>query len=121
MKITLNWPDPRLSPNASSKLPGWEKTAAKNAAKWEVTARVKQVGVKRPSLRAEGPIPVRVTFFPPALNRKRDQDNMLASMKAHFDALSKALGVDDSRFEYTLARGLPEGPGKVTVEINDAD
>ena len=45
----------------------------------------------------DGPIPVRITFYPPDA-RRRDDDNMIGSFRAARDGIADALGVDDRRF-----------------------
>ena len=48
----------------------------------------------------------------------RDLDNLLASMKADFDGLSEALGVDDQLFNpLTLRRGEQVKGGAVVLEV----
>jgi crossover junction endodeoxyribonuclease RusA len=44
---------------------------------------------------------VHLVFYPPD-RRNRDDDNMLASMKAGLDGLADALKVDDSNFRVTF-------------------
>jgi crossover junction endodeoxyribonuclease RusA len=57
-----------------------------------------------------------VTFQPPD-KRRRDRDNLQASLKAHFDGIADALGVNDSLFVPTYAIGEPVKGGAVRVEI----
>ena len=64
-----------------------------------------------------GTLPLTVTFCAPD-KRRRDLDNLLAGLKADFDGVSQALGVDDQLFEpITLKRGPTGRPGKVVLEI----
>lgn len=114
MIITLPWPDKRLSPNARLH---WRKRvgpkqAAKIAAGWATVA----AKVHRDDLPLEGPIPITVTFYAPD-NRRRDMDNLIASLKAAQDGIADALGVDDHRFEPSYRRGEPCKPGRVEIEI----
>lgn len=61
---------------------------------------------------AQGPIPIRLDFFPPDRAR-RDDDNVVASFKAGRDGVADALKVDDSRFATTTV--LHEEPRSCVV------
>lgn len=61
-----------------------------------------------------------IQFCPPN-RRKRDLDNMLASLKATLDGLSDAMGVDDSGWSLTLTRGEPVKGGAVFITIQEQD
>ena len=64
-----------------------------------------------------GTLALAVTFHAPD-KRRRDLDNLLASMKADFDGLSQALGVDDQLFNpLTLRRGEQVKGGAVVLEV----
>lgn len=62
----------------------------------------------------EGGIALRFDFHPPD-KRRRDLDNMLASIKAGVDGIADALGVDDQRFGFWLSREAPIKGGKIVV------
>ena len=65
--------------------------------------------------------PVRLTFlFCAPDSRRRDLDNMLASMKSAIDGIALALDMDDSKFSLVLARGAPVKGGQVEITIEDA-
>jgi crossover junction endodeoxyribonuclease RusA len=113
--VVLPWPDPRLSPNAREDrraISGVRK-AQKDTAFW----LAKKAGLSFPHL-SEG-LHVRVTFNPPD-RRKRDLDNMLASIKSALDGIALATCVDDSLWGLTLVRGDPVPGGSVTVECGCA-
>jgi crossover junction endodeoxyribonuclease RusA len=59
--------------------------------------------------------------FYPSNKRRRDRDNLLASMKAGIDGLAAALGVDDSVFDPISVSVSPlmhwAGVGQVRVSI----
>ena len=57
-----------------------------------------------------------ITFVPPD-RRHRDDDNMIASLKAARDGIADALGVNDRRFRPNYVFAEPEKPGRVEVEI----
>lgn len=103
------WPPVELSPNARIH---W---AAKSRAtkKYRTTCGwiAKEANIKAP----EGQIHIKLTFCPPD-NRKRDRDNMISSIKALFDGLADALGVNDRQFRPTYEYST-DRTGKVIVEI----
>lgn len=59
---------------------------------------------------------VEITFCPPD-KRRRDVDNMLASIKSGLDGISDATGVDDSAWHYGIARGDSVKGGAVLVHV----
>jgi crossover junction endodeoxyribonuclease RusA len=109
--ITLPWPDRRLSPNAREDrraIAGVRKSQ-KDVAFW----LAKKAAMHFPHL-AKQPH-VRVTFHPPD-NRRRDLDNMLASVKSALDGVALATGVDDSLWGLTLIKGPAIKKGAVVIE-----
>lgn len=118
MIITLPWPDKRLSPNARLH---WRarvgpKQSARIRSGWTAVAAKGFHSAKDALQASEGPIPIKVTFYPPD-KRRRDDDNMIGAFKAHRDGIADALGVDDNRFRATYVFAEPEKPGRVEVEI----
>lgn len=90
MRITVDWPDKRLSPNA--RLHWAKKEAARSLAIDEGYLKVKELGGET----LDGELEIIITFHPP--NRVRyDWDNKVASLKPTIDGMCRALGVDDSR------------------------
>lgn len=55
-----------------------------------------------------------ITFHPPC-GRKRDLDNMLASIKSGLDGIAVAMGIDDSNFTFTIRKGEPRRPAGCVV------
>jgi crossover junction endodeoxyribonuclease RusA len=49
--------------------------------------------------------------------RRRDLDNLLASMKPHLDGLALAVGVDDAGWSFTVIKGSPVTGGCVVLDI----
>ena len=49
--------------------------------------------------------------------RHRDADNAISSLKAHFDGIAEALGVNDKRFLPSFEFCEPEKPGRVEVVL----
>jgi crossover junction endodeoxyribonuclease RusA len=113
LTITLPWPPSGLNPN-NAKGSHWGKRAKlakryKRDCGWAcVAARVRKLGYDRAVLA--------ITFHPPD-GARRDIDNMLAAIKAGLDAVSTAIGIDDSRFDLRLARGEPTDGGSVVIAV----
>ena len=111
--VDLGWPEKVLSPNARGH---WSSRAraVKSArlAAW-IRARV-AIGRNRPSW---GKVAVSVEFCPPD-KRRRDMDNLIASMKASFDGIADAIGIDDRHFIPTYAMGEPVKGGLVRVSLS---
>lgn len=117
MKISLPFPDARLSPNAR--------------VHWRVLARVKKtarmaahvltlelggIDELRKHFAGDFGIPIRLLFFPPT-NHKRDLDNALSSMKAYLDGIADALKVNDNRFVPHMEMRLADKPGRVEIYL----
>lgn len=109
--ITLAWPDTQLWPNRPSHWTAVHRR--RKAAKEEAWAACLEAGLRNTGAdRAH----IAITFRPP--NRRRfDLDNALAAIKGHLDGISLAIGIDDSRFDVSVARGEPAPGGRVVVEI----
>lgn len=117
IRIELPWVAATLNPNRRN---GTHWSWA-NAAKTKRTADARLIALQ--AMRSigyvppQGVLPLIVTFCPPD-KRRRDMDNLFASLKADLDGVAQALGVDDSLFEpVTLKRGAPQKPGRVILEI----
>lgn len=110
-RFVLPWPPKGLSPNARlhwaalSKL----KKQYREACRLQVLAQGAQP--------MEGCLRVQLEFVPPD-RRKRDWDNLVASMKAGLDGLADALQVDDSQFvlSFHVVRDQIAGLVRVYVE-----
>jgi len=116
LTITLPWPHKDLSPNARGH---WgKKAAATKTARKTAWAATLETGV----LKLSAPIPIHVTttFFPPD-RRAYDEDNLKARMKASYDGISDAIGVDDKHFRHgPVEIGQPVKGGSVRIEIREA-
>ncbi len=123
--ITLPFPKPGLNPN-KSKGRHWRSTSkerkqARTDAYWltiEAFSSHRRNGGKLPAKTAES-IGLSIAFVHPD-RRKRDRDNLFASLKHDLDGIADALGIDDSRFEpiVLLPREYGSVPGAVRVTIN---
>lgn len=110
--ITLPWPAKELSPNWRGYWSVRAKAvkAYRKAAGWATVASKDRV-------EGDGPIYLHVYFYPPD-DRRRDGTNMLASLKAAFDGIADALGVNDIRFHvtYEICRKIPpRGMVKIVI------
>jgi crossover junction endodeoxyribonuclease RusA len=119
LKISLPWPDSKLAPNRAKGL-HWAKTSGLRAQAFEAAFLLTHQAVNQH--RGEwydltGQVPLTITFNPPD-KRKRDSDNLLASLKNSLDGVATALTIDDSRFNpITLRRGDSVKGGSVLVEV----
>jgi len=109
--VSLPWPSPALSPNARGHW-GVKARAVKryrhDASALARVAGCRDLGCDR--------LAVAVTFHPPD-RRRRDTDNMLASIKSGLDGIADALGVDDSAWTLTIHRGDVVRGGRVDVVV----
>jgi crossover junction endodeoxyribonuclease RusA len=119
MLISLPWPDRRLSPNARlhwrAKAPVTKKarTDAMLATYAALGCGLREV---RANLSGDGPISLKVTFYPPD-RRHRDDDGMVGSFKAARDGIADALGVNDRRFRPHYYFAEAEKPGRIEVVV----
>lgn len=117
MRIELPFPPRDLSPNRARNV-HWSRKAGvvRNYRASACNLTLDAIGRQgRPALE-DGEIPISVTFHPPD-NRGRDRTNMEASLKAAWDGIADALGMDDNRFAPTYRVGPVVKGGLVIVEI----
>ena len=113
VELRLPWPDRRLSPNQRG---AWQ---AKLPPKQEAKLDAYQVGKSWLGWKPIGneKLELRLMFFPPDL-RRRDIDNLHASLKAALDGISMGLGINDWQFRRTVLEwGAVDKPGYILVEI----
>jgi crossover junction endodeoxyribonuclease RusA len=115
MTVTLGWPSRALSPNARTH---WAMLArAKKAARREGYVSAIQTSADV----IASPVSIQVTFTPPNA-RRHDIDNLIASIKAHLDGISDAIGIDDSRWIWAApVIAKPEKPGRVVVTLTPVE
>jgi len=97
LAVTIPWPNRSLSPNARvhhMKL-ARAKKEARDASYLMAYAAIRNMA-NAPALGTDRLDVVIVAR--PAVRRSRDEDNLLASLKASLDGIAMALCVDDSRF-----------------------
>jgi crossover junction endodeoxyribonuclease RusA len=117
MTVTLGWPSRALSPNARTH---WATLArAKKAARREGHLATFSASTYLPTTWAA--VGIQVTFIPPDA-RRRDLDNLIASIKPHLDGISDAIRIDDSRWIWAApVMAAPEKPGRVVVTLTPVE
>lgn len=112
--LILPWPSRDLHPNARVH---WRvKSKATKAARAAACLLARQAGWAALQLPA-GRLHLWIDFYPPD-RRRRDDDGLLASMKAARDGIADALGIDDSRFiSHPYVRGEVRKGGEVRISI----
>lgn len=111
MITTVPWPHKNLSPNA--RVSRWEKARRIKAYRIGCGWQAKADGLRRIEAKS---LDVVITFFPPD-NRRRDADNMVASIKGAIDSIADVIGVDDSKWRMSFLVGDPVPGGRVVFEI----
>jgi crossover junction endodeoxyribonuclease RusA len=98
--VALDWPNPKLAPNRSTGKHWGGLAAIKSKAHTDAyhLAKIAQNGNL---FNPEKDYPLSIIFVMPD-KRRRDLDNLLASMKHSLDGIAKAIGVDDKRFKPIL-------------------
>ena len=111
--IDLPWPSRILSPNCRAHWSGIAraKRTARNQAGWLARAAYGD------TFKGCDSVTVSITYCPPD-NRRRDADNIVASLKAALDGVADGIGVDDSRFVLRIAKGAVSDGGRVLVEVS---
>jgi crossover junction endodeoxyribonuclease RusA len=111
--ITLPWPHKALSPNSRAH----RMVAAPHRRKARNDGFYASIAGGASSLRGAGSLSYRVIAHPPT-NRRRDADNILASLKSYLDGVGDHIGIDDSKWRLDgVTFGGAIKPGFVLVEI----
>jgi crossover junction endodeoxyribonuclease RusA len=113
MRVDLPWPPSSLRPNASSPGAWRRKQSAAKSYKADCAIVCRASGLARVNVQRAH---LSMRFCPPD-RRRRDLDNMLASVKQGIDAIAESIGIDDYHFGFTLVRGEPVKGGKVMIEV----
>lgn len=119
LTIEFPWPHRGLSPNARlnryAKATLFKKT---KALAYQLTRAAAIKAHARVHLAEGSTLNLKLTCQPPIL-RYRDEDNLIANCKAHFDGISQAVGVDDHLFHFREQEWhKPKKPGKLTVMLD---
>lgn len=113
--IELGWPAKQLSPNA--RVHRMVKHRYAKAAKIEAGWATKSA---MPFDFGGDRFDIHIRAYPP-VDRNRDADNLITSMKAHLDGIAAALDVDDSLFNApTLEWSDITQHGKIVVRVTAA-
>lgn len=111
--ITLPFPSSAMSGHAKGH---WRVKAAQTKRHRDIAYWATKEA--RPSVPADGDIRIRVLFVPP--DRRSDRANFPVRMKAYFDGIADALGVNDRRFVPSYEFAEPQKPGHVLVTVEAA-
>jgi len=114
--LVLPWPNRVLHPNARVH---WAALArARKAARSEAYLLALGAGW-RVGTAPQGRLHLWIDFYPPD-RRRRDDDGLLASLKAARDGIADALQIDDARFvSHPFVRDEVRKGGQVVVRITD--
>lgn len=112
--VVLPWPDRKLAPN-NSKGKHWggisdARQAARDQGALAAHAYRGAIGPGEPL--------IMTAWVEPPDNRRRDLDNIHASLKSYIDGVAQAIGFDDYQIEdVRIVRMGPADDGRVTVEL----
>lgn len=116
--IDLPWPSRSLHPNARVH---WSRKAkAAKVARQTAGWCAKAAGIRSGDPDLPQALKVTAIFFPPN-NRAHDLDGCFAALKASFDGIADAIGIDDSKWTFGAPRkeAVVKG-GAVRIEIERA-
>lgn len=119
--LTLPWPHPDLNPNRRAHRMAKAKIAAAYKQACSVLAQnyLQPIVDMKHKARKLETCHILLTFNPPDA-RRRDLDNLHASMKSALDGVALAWGIDDRKFRpVTVDFGPVVKGGSVTIEIID--
>lgn len=116
MQITLPFPDRRLSPNTRYH---WRARQEPKRTAREMACFTALQLAQEMSAPLTGELRVAYRIHPPD-RRRRDQDNIIASLKSAIDGVCQALAINDSQFKETVITwGEPVKGGQVVMEIEE--
>lgn len=113
LTITLPWPPSALSPN--TRHAHWSQLARAKA-RYREDCHLEALACGARKMASDARPHLHLTFVPPD-KRRRDLDNLIASMKSGLDGIADALGVDDSRWRLSFAIDDGRVAGWVQVRI----
>lgn len=119
LAIEFPWPPKGLSPNA--RLTSFAKASLFKKTKMQAYLLTRAAAAKtrhRIAVDEGGLLNLTLVCEPPVL-RYRDEDNLVANCKAHFDGIAQAVGIDDHLFHFREQEWhKPKKPGKLTVILD---
>lgn len=123
ISIDLPWPPRVLSPNARPnryyKAQVFKETRL--GVKVVTLNRLRAAGLESIEPKGDGLLNIQLVLTPP-INRRRDEDNMVANCKAVFDGISEAVKVNDHFFHLReQVWNKAKSPGKLQVIIDWED
>ncbi len=107
--IELPWPPSALSPNSRE-----DRRATSGIRKSYREAGFYAAKQARAEISADAELAIK--FFPPD-RKRRDLDNMLASIKVGLDGIALAAGVDDYGWAISIERSEPVKGGAVLIQV----
>lgn len=118
LTVTLPWPDRRLFPNARV----FWATKAKQVRIHRRFAYFEALKIQElipPEVRADQTKSIFYTItYTPKINRRRDEDGIIASCKSYLDGVSDAIGINDQRFHIRGVEALPaKKPGSIVLSF----
>lgn len=117
-EVTLPWPPRILSPNVRAHWAAKNRAAqAYRYACWGSAKEAKLTAPPKPKSSGKRWLHVGIRFYPPD-KRRRDDDNMITSLKYGLDGLALALGLDDNCFIIHPSVSESIG-GMVKIKITD--
>lgn len=115
MKATFPYPPKELNPNRKLHWAVKAKAVKKYRTECRYIAQAADFGL----IEAEF-LDLVITIHPPD-KRRRDKDNVIASLKAMQDAIADVTEIDDSRFDTSYRMREPIRGGAIKVEIKEND
>lgn len=114
-QIFLPWPSSKLSPNSRQH---WASLArAKREYRHDCFWAARKHGAEHSSAES---LTVKITIHPPDA-RRRDTDNILASLKSGLDGVADAIGIDDSRWTLVICPvGEKRKGGAIILEVTES-
>jgi crossover junction endodeoxyribonuclease RusA len=113
VRVVLPWPPSALSPNA--RVDRRAVSGLRKSYRHDCGWLARKFGARNLAGRR---LSVHLLFRPPD-RRRRDWDNLIATMKAGLDGLADALGVDDAEFRLSMDMAAPVKHGAVDVTITE--
>ena len=118
MKLIVNlpWPDRKLVPNARVFWAAKAKEVKRHRRLAFMAALDLQEQIPA-AVRANEEASIYYTIsYEPKINRKRDEDGVIAACKSYLDGVSEAIGINDCRFHIRGCEALPaKKPGSITL------
>jgi crossover junction endodeoxyribonuclease RusA len=116
MIVSLPWPPKAASPNARAHWAAVHRARSRYRADARILALAAGARDTGKTLPPNAALHVTLRVCPPD-KRRRDWDNIIASLKSGLDGIADALGVDDSRFRLSIEMAEPVAGGRIDVQV----